>query len=213
MQIANIAEIIAFIISAFFYQKIKDSFLKWLPFYLFFVSVGELFAHYYSGLINSYIYLAITILSILFYNHSYYQLLQSRKKVQQLIILLSSIQLAVSIYLLVFLAHHQSEVHYLLIAMGIELSVIVCIYLYDIFLSDDMQVLLIKQSGFWMSAGVLLFFSGMCFTFAISPIAYDLKIFDTYLLWFIPRTLSLILYSFLVVAVILYKPKHEKKVS
>ncbi len=212
MQIANIAEIIAFIISAFYYQKIKDSFLKWAPFYLLLVSIGELMAHYYHELLNSYIYLIITILSIIFYNHCFYQLLQKRKKVQQLIIVLSSILLAVSIYLFVFINEHQPDVHYLLIAMGIELSLIVCIYLYDIFLSDDMQVLLIKQPGFWMSAGVLLFFSGMCFTFAISPIAlkYDLKIFDTYLLWFIPRTLSVVLYSFLVIAVLLYKPKLEK---
>ena len=212
MQIANIAEIIACIISAFFYQKIKHSFLKWLPLYLLLVSVGELIAHYYSGLLNNYIYITITILTILFYNHCFYQLLQKRKKVQHLIIFLSSILLVIGIYLFVFIAQLQPEVHYLLIALGIELSVIVCIYLYDIFLSDDMQVLLIKQPGFWMSAGVLLFFSGMCFTFAISPIAlkYDLKIFDTYLLWFIPRTLSVILYSFLVIAVILYKPKLEK---
>ncbi len=212
MQIANIAEIIVCIISAFYYQKIKNSFLKWAPFYLFFVSIGELMAHYYAGLPNNYIYLIITILSILFYNHSFYQLLQVRKKIQKLIIILSSILLVESLYLILFMAHHQSDTYYLLIAMGIELSVIACIYLYDIFLSDDMHVLLIKQSGFWMAAGVLLFFSGMCFTFAISPIAlkYDLKIFDTYLLNFIPRTLSVILYSFIAVAVILYKPTTEK---
>ena len=213
MQLAVIAEIIACIISAFYYQKIKDSFLKWLPFYLLFVAVGESMAHYYAGLPNSYIYLTITMLSIIFYNHCFYQLLKGRKKIQQLIVILSSILLAVCIYLFIIINNDHPYIFYMLIAMGIELSVIACIYLYHIFLSDDMQVLLIKQSGFWMSAGVLLFFSGMCFTFAITPIAlkYDLKVFDIYLLQFIPRVLSVILYSFLSIAVFLNKKKNIKK--
>jgi len=66
MQIGNIAEIIACIISAFYYQKIKDSFLKWLPFYLLYVSIGEFAAHYYSGMPNLYIYFSITIMTIFF---------------------------------------------------------------------------------------------------------------------------------------------------
>ena len=73
MQIAVIAEIIACIISAFYYKKIKDSFLKWMPFYLLFVAVGESMAHYYRGLPNNYIYLFITMMSIVFYNHCFYQ--------------------------------------------------------------------------------------------------------------------------------------------
>ncbi len=212
MQIGNIAEIIACIISAFYYQKIKDSFLKWLPFYLLYVSIGEFAAHYYSGMPNLYIYFSITIMTIFFYNYCFYQLLHVRKKIGKLIIVLSSLLLIATIFVSFFLAKYPTSTYYILIAMGIELSLIACIYLYHIFLSDDLQVLLIKQSGFWMAAGVLLFFSGMCFTFAISPIAlkYDLKIFDTYLLRFIPRVLSVLLYSFLSIAVVLYKPNPKQ---
>ncbi len=217
MQIANIAEICACIISAFYYNKIKNSFLKWLPLYLLYVSAFDFFIHYTvpSPRINALIYFSITMLSIIFYNNCFYKLFQHIKKIQNLIIILSSL-LFLAGFLLFFSAEtFQRNSYYLLIVVGIEVSAIACIYLYNLFLSDDLQVLLIKQSGFWMSAGVLLFFSGICFTFAISPIAikYNLKIFDTYLVWFIPRTLSVILYSSLTVAVVLYKPKPKNNIE
>jgi hypothetical protein len=212
MQIAVIAEISACVISAFYYKKIKDSFLKWIPFYLLFVSVGESMAHYYRGLGNAYIYLSIALLSIIFYNDCFYQLLQGKKNIQRFIIVISSILTVTCLYIFMISDAKHNYTYPLVIAMGIELSIIACIYLYHIFLSEDLEILLIKQSGFWMAAGVLLFFSGMCFTFAISPLAlkYDLKIFDTYLLQFIPRVLSVVLYSFLSIAVILNKKGNSK---
>ena len=215
MQIAVIAEISACVISAFYYKKIKDSFLKWIPFYLLFVSVGESMAHYYRGLGNTYIYLSITLLSIAFYNHCFYVLLHGKKSIQRFIIFLSSILIATCLYIFIISDGKHNYMYPLVIAMGIELSVVACIYLYHMFLSEDLEILLIKQASFWMAAGVLLFFSGMCFTFAISPLAlkYDLKIFDTYLLLFIPRVLSVVLYSFLSIAVILHKKKIERSVK
>jgi len=86
-----------------------------------------------------------------------------------------------------------------------------CLYLYRQFMKDDVEDILIKQSGFWMAAGVLLFYSGMCTVYALHPIIDkdNLMIWGTRLHNFFGRVLSVFLYSCLSIALLVWDKKKQ----
>jgi hypothetical protein len=74
-------------------------------------------------------------------------------------------------------------------------------------MEDDLEVLLIRQPGFWIAAGILIFYSGICTVYALHPliVQYNLQIFGMKLHHFVPMVLSVVLYSSLSIAMFLWK--------
>jgi hypothetical protein len=103
-----------------------------------------------------------------------------------------------------------SEYNYkITMVFGIYISVLSCYYLYQQFKEDDLDILLIKQPGFWLAAGLLIFYSGMSTIYALHPFTskYNLEIFGLKLHQFFAQLLSVFLYSCLSAAMLLWKNK------
>lgn len=214
IQINHIAEFIALLVSIYCYKRIKHSFLKWIILYLAIVLTGELIANYIFYIkkgATTFIYIWINIFSILFYNNVFYSLFEKERIVRKIIIVTASILVLISLFLFFFVYNYVEYKNYVLITSGILLSCFACLYLYRQFMKDDVEELLIKQSGFWMAAGVLIFYSGLCMVYALHPIIdkNNLMIFGIKLHNFFGRVLSVFLYSCLSVAVLVWEKKRQ----
>lgn len=212
LKVNHIAELIALIISIFGYKKIKHTYLQWMVPYLFILLVAELVANYLVNIAQkptTSIYLWVNALSIVFYNYCFYHLFEKKRIIQRVIIVSASALVLISIILFFFVANYVEYKNYIIITGGIFLSVFSCLYLYQQFMKEELEVLLIYQPEFWISAGVLLFYSGVCTIYALHPIIArnNLLIFGMKLHNFFAQTLSVFLYSCLSVAALLWKKK------
>lgn len=214
IQINHIAEFIALMVSIFCYKRIKHSYLQWIIPYLALVLTGELIASYIFSIlkgVNTFIYIWINTFSILFYNNVFYNLFEKERIVRKIIIVTASILVLISLFLFFFVHNYMEYKNYVFIVSGILLSCFACLYLYRQFMKDDVEDLLIKQSGFWMAAGVLMFYSGICMVYALHPIIdkNNLMVFGIKLHNFFGRVLSVFLYSCLSVAVLVWEKKRQ----
>jgi hypothetical protein len=95
---------------------------------------------------------------------------------------------------------------------SIVITVLAFIYMYSLATLDG-DIIMTRAPGFWISVGVILFFS----TTAIGYIMVDfirendLRIFGARIYNFVPRLVSLILYSFITVSIVLYKSEVRNK--
>jgi hypothetical protein len=214
IKVNHIVEFIALLVSIFCYKKTKHSYLQWMMPYLAFVLTAELIASYILYIqkgANTYIYIWINTFSIIFYNYCFYNLFEKERIVQKIIIITASVLVSVSLFLFFFVHNYVEYKNYVLIVSGIFLSCFSCLFLYRQFMKDDLEVLLIKQSGFWIAAGVLLFYSGICTIYALHPLIEknNLLVFGMKLHNFFARALSVFLYFCLSAAILVWEKKRS----
>lgn len=209
----NILELVSLLIVFYCYPYIRYSFMKYfLPFLLFiFIAEGIASLQIIRANIRSNIGLQylISIVETIFYGYIFYNL--SSKNGFKKVILIHSISFfLIYISSFFFLGNKVGVFTICLTLYGFFLSIIAIGHIYNKFI-DEEYLDIVKDPGFWIAFGVTIFFSGI----SIALILYEfilknnLNLFGVKLYNFIPRVLSIILYSSISIAIILCKKKNK----
>ncbi len=208
--IHNITELIALVIAIVYYHYLKGSFMKWVLPFLVFIFLAELFiTEKYFTLIkpNVIVQYTIGIIESIFYGYLFYN--YSGRKILKKIILYFVI-LSVCMFLIGLSFYTKDYSFFLpaLIVIGFFLALFALTFIYTKFIDDD-NTILINEPGFWIAFGVSLFFAGTSIVFSLYDLILknNLDIFGVKLYNFIPRILSVVLYSSISIAIILCKKK------
>ena len=208
----NIFELISVITAVIYYRSIKGSYMKWfLPFLslIFFFEILAFYRWYISKQSTISINYLIGIIEAVFYSYIFYNISKGRNMKK---IIFFFIPFSFFSYLFSYFFSHDKHSYffYVTIFSGFFLAFFAIVYLYQLFL-DDMKIIPLQIPGFWISLGVALFFSGVSIVFSLHEIVTtnDLTILGVRLYNFIPRVLSVILYSCISIAIILCKKKNR----
>jgi hypothetical protein len=201
----HIAEFLALLTSIIFYRSLKKGKLKSLPFFLLFILLIELTGRYLrkelhvpnTGLYNFSIPVEYSYYLFLFRLHSR----QSFKKFYVYCILLLFV-----LALYYFLATPLIEFHsYVLLAGQIMVIAASCLYIYQVFSSND-ELPLYRHYFFWFVTGALLFNLGEFSYFLLYPSIHKsgLDNFD-HLFRLINNNLLLLLYLTYIICILMYR--------
>lgn len=186
--------------------------MKWILPFLLIVSIGEIIANYQNSILKVQAVTAnylIAVIESAFYGFIFYRLTNARffKKVIIAIVIISELGYICGYY---FDSTSLSYFFPNIIFSGFLIATISLVYIYLRFSEDD-KSLLISESGFWMAAGVTLFYSGASISFAFYESIYrnNLSLFGEKLLNIAPRFLSIILYICISISIILCKQKKK----
>lgn len=208
----NITELISFLVALVCYPSIKNSFMKWfLPFLgiIFFCEILTYYLWYVQKQSTISINLLLIIIENFFYGFIFIRITNSYgvKKLISCFIFLSLITYLLS---LLYFRGNRDYFFYTTVFSGFFLSAFALNYLYQMFSSQN-YIIPFVDPGFWIAFGVSLFFSGASIVFSLSSfiLKNDLNLFGVKLYNFIPRILSIILYSSISIAIILCKKKNK----
>ncbi len=208
----NIFEFISLLVAIIYYRYLKVNYMKWFLPFLGFIFVGEMIS-IYRGIIlrinTITISHLIAIVETIFYGFIFYQLTQQRllKKCIQFLV-----PFIVVCYLSSLMINKKDFSYFALIitVSGFFFAAIALIYLYEKF-SDDNDIILISEPGFWIAVGVTLFYSGISISFSLYDyiLKHNLNVYGVKLYKLAPRIFSIILYSCISISIILCKKKSK----
>lgn len=197
------------------FKKLKKSYMfSFIPF-LAFVLLVELIASYvvWNGALNNmYLYnfaypamIAFYSIILLKFNSN-----EAQKKLQIVFL---------GLYLIPYVGYNVIYDQWLtftpsLFAFGsLELIVFSCIYFYHYLRNDYPPEDKEHISGLWIAVGILIFYSGVFIVFSLHKyiVAFNLRIGGIKLHNFIPRVLSIPLYSCFIVSFLIWKPNPARK--
>jgi hypothetical protein len=215
----HISELQSFLVACYYYRDLRDSFMRWFTPYLGFVFFADfsiyvqlkVFHFPYSGYPRMTLYM-ILILQAFFYGYIFYELTDSR--ILKKAVVFMWLACIPTFLLSFFLGNNETSKDLMLpvITSNIFLAVIALFYLYLIILKND-NINLVCEHSWWLAVGIAVFSSCV----SIGHLLYDfilqnnLRLFGTYLYNVIPQFMSLILYSFISVSIILYVKKAKRK--
>jgi hypothetical protein len=188
--------------------------MKWFLPFMGFIFISELYMIFQTRVLREEpikINFIIAIVESFFYGFIFYQLFENKffKKC-----LLVFTYLSVLLYVVAYLYNGKTLKYFLDVIMiyGFGLTAFAMLYLVNNF-TDDSKSRYLTQSGFWISVGIALFYSGVSVAF---PFFYFIKenninILGEKIVIIIPRVLCFILYLCLSISIILCK--RQTKVS
>jgi hypothetical protein len=198
-------EAISLIVAVVYYKKIRRSFMKWFLPFLVVIFVGEIFA--YQGNLGFYFTYLLSSLESIFYCYIFYNLIDNGP-VRRIMTFLTIIVLVGFLAGFLFFDVSRRYMGFFMkvrIAGSLLTAFYALFYLYTRFVKDEHNRL-IKDSGFWIAFGVILYSAGLSFIFSLYSIIVEqrLMLFGEFLYRLIPRLLCVILYSSLSISIILY---------
>jgi len=201
-------EFLGLFISALYFGKLSKSFLALFLPYLLLLLLVELFAVYLYRTYQQptgWMYNLLNLVSHIFYAHVFYKYAEEYKH-KRFIILLTCCYLtgSVTYYLSTSFFNFSNAV----IAAGGVLQVIFsCLYFYVYLQNDNYVKEKHYSSGLWIASGVLIFYSGIaiCFSLYYYILLNNLNVYNLPLYNVIPRYLSIILYSCISIALLIWK--------
>ncbi len=209
----NILELISLIIAFLYYPSIKGCFMKFfLPFLLFIFiaeAIASLFVIRDDVRSNIGLQYLISIVETIFYGYIFYNL-SDKKWIKKVALLQSSCFFLIYISSFFFLGRDVNIFTLCLTLYGFSLSIIAILHIYNKFI-DEEYIDIVKDSGFWIAFGISIFFSGISIVLMLHEfiLKNNLNLFGIKLYNFIPRVLSIILYSSISIAIILCKKKNK----
>lgn len=200
-------ELLSLLIAVFSISKLKNSFLWVFVPYLFITLGTELTANYCFNVLRystAWMYNILNIISQVFYAYIFYRFSFEKEHKQTLILL-------TSVYILVALVYYACTAfafnNYILVIGGVIQIVFACLHFYGYLQNDNFVSERHYSAGLWIASGVLIFYAGV--TICLSLYNYiwlnNLTIFNLPLYNVIPRYLSIILYSCISIALIIWK--------
>lgn len=211
--IHNIAELIALAISIYYYQYLRNTFMKWILPFLIFIFLGELankyfFLNYlkYQSIMLSY---TIGIVESVFYSYIFYRMTDS-SLLRKIIVLSATLIILIDVLGFIFFQQNITYSINSLIFSGFAFSFIALAYIYIRFTTDN-QAIILNDPGFWIAFGVSLFFSGASIVFCLHDfiVKHDLNLFGIRLYNIVPRILCVVLYLSISVAIILCRKQRK----
>jgi hypothetical protein len=211
-------EVLAFVISLFVFKKNKGSFIQWMSLYLFYTAGNELLAHYMYGVLlksTTHLFIWYHVITTIFYTYIFgclFNQIKYHKYVRHVIWVISSVIIFSFLFMLFFVSNYVEYKYRLQIVLYFYLCILSVFYLYKEFTNDSLDELLVRKSGFWIAAGLLLFYSTLSIVTTLHPTTAknNIFIFGLPIHLFFASILSVILYSCLSVAMIVWKKPSPK---
>jgi hypothetical protein len=207
IYIHHFFELAACITVVYLYKYLRKSFMKWFLPFLILVCVGEIIAHIYW--LSFYMNYIIGIAEAVFYGFIFYNLIEGRRSKLGIIFLMT---LVIIIYFITY-AFFDTRPYLTyffknLIFFGFLMTVISLGYLFQLFRKDDR---IVKDPGFWIALGVIVFFSGTSIVFSLYTygIKNNLYLFGEGLHRIIPRFLSVLLYGSFIVSILMCRKDED----
>jgi hypothetical protein len=199
---------LSLLIAAIYFTKLKRSFLSLFLPYLLITLLLEIVADY---LYQSYkhptggIYNLLNLASHVFYAHIFYSY-SNVYKYKRFIVLVTSVYLTGSLtyYLSTSFYNFSNEV---LAAGGLLQVILACLYFYEFQQNRKSLHRQHYRSGIWIASGVLLFYAGItiCYSLYQYILIQNFSFLDQPLQNAVPRLLSIILYSCIAIALLIWK--------
>lgn len=203
-------EFLSLCVALYSYKRLKNSYMFWFIPFLGITFFSEVSSDYIYHTYQSSTYWIFSILipiTTLFYGYIFYCLIKD-KRLKTIFNVLALIYLVANVY---FLATTDSFSTAIILISSVVLITLSCYYFYRCLLDDvDLNAFDVK-SGLWFSAGVLIFYTGICIVFSLFDYirAHHLTVNGVSLYNFIPRVLSIILYGCLIVAFFLWRKPQQ----
>ncbi len=179
--------------------------MKWFLPFLGFVFFAELSAKFITH--NIQVYYFISMVELCFYSYIFYHL---NNKVFFKKLILFFVPLGEIGYAITFLLYgsNYTYFHINLIVSGFFLAAIALLYLYTLVINDK-ETVITSEPGFWIAAGVSLFFSSASISFSLYDfiVKNDIYLFGLRLHQFIPQALCIVLYLCISMGLLLLKKK------
>ena len=214
ISLSIIAEFLSLSVALFCFRQLKGSiYFYFIPF-LFFLVYGEIGAVYFYYNVpesylngNTHIYLWISIFEIIFYSYLFYHFF-SNKLMKKLILAIAFLVVNFYLFLFFFYTVYVEAFYYVLTLVGIYLTLLSCIFFYQLFQRDEEGEAL-SSPDLWIVSGIFVFFTGTCLTFVLHKTLTgpDRWLFGQPLYNLIPQVLSIILYGFFAKAFMLCRKK------
>lgn len=207
-------ELLSLIVSIICLSRIRSLYFIWFIPFLAITLFTELFAnytYYIKHLHTGWMYNLLNPVTQTFYTYIFYKLAKS-KTYRVFLVTCNSIYIAFYIIYYMIFSNINDFNNYLIAVGAVQQVIFACAFFYECLQNDqviDDQV----RSGLWIAAGLLIFYSGvaLCLTLFDFIKKNNLEIAGLPLYNFIPRFLSLILYSCLSVSFILWKRSMTRK--
>ncbi len=207
-------EFVALIIALFSYQKFKGTYMVWFIPFLALTFLTEfinniLFTSY--GIHTAWSYNFSGIIQVSFYTYIFINLAETKKHKQLLLVSHLMYTGFFCIYLTVT-QHWRAFSQDAALFGFIEMVLFSCGFFYQC-LREDYDIANQKyKTGLWITAGVLIFYSGVsiCFSLYDYIVKYDLRLNGRRLYGIIPQYLCIILYGCLSISFILWKKPVKK---
>nr|MBC7613289.1 hypothetical protein [Pseudopedobacter sp.] len=203
-------EFLALCVAIFSYAKLKNSFMVWFIPFLLFTFISEISSdiiYRKYGLATDWIYNILSPLTIVFYGYIFYSFID-KKKFKHMFLFAGLIYLLINIYVVLT----SSKFNITLLIIGALIQIILsCYYFYSCLLNDiDLNSYKVK-SGLWIASGVLVFFAGISIVYSLLDFIreHHLNIGGVALYNFVPRCLSIILYTCISIALLKWKKPQE----
>jgi hypothetical protein len=212
----HISELQAFLVACYYYRYLRGSFMKWLAPFLGFIFFADVSIYIQSILLDLeypvVTFYLLQVIQTVFYGYFFSKLADS-KIVRRLVILMWFICIPSYVLNFFFSGNSTSKnLQIIMVLSNIFIAVLSIIYVYLIIIRND-GIKLTDEPGWWIAIGVSLFSSCVC----IGQILYkvirqnNLRLFGMYLYNLIPQLMSLILYSFISISIILYARRAKQK--
>lgn len=185
--------------------------------YLFYTTGNEVYGHYLHGMLHKSttpLFIWYHVFTTVFYTFIFQNLfkqLKHSKYVNIIMWIVSSSIIFSFIFIFFFVSNYVEYKYRLQIVLYFYLCILAAFYLYKEFTNDSLDELLIKKSGFWIAAGLLLFYSAISVVYALHPTASknNIYILGLPIHLFFANILSVILYTCLSVAMIVWSPSQK----
>lgn len=210
-------EISSFVISLFVLNKNKGSFIQWMSLYLLYTVVNEACGYYLHDVLHKSttpLFIWYHVITAVFYTFIFQNLFKQLKHFKYVSIIMwivSSCIISSFIFIFLFVSNYVEYKYRLQIVLYFYLCILAAFYLYKEFTNDSLDELLIKKSGFWIAAGLLLFYSAISVVHAMHPTASknNIYIMGLPIHLFFANILSIILYTCLSIAMIVWAPSQK----
>lgn len=206
-SIQHYFEFLSLLVSLLCLKKLKNSFMIFFVPYLLLILEIEILAKYLHvtyALSTGWMYNILNLISHFFFAFIFY-MFSTAKEHRQTIILLTATYIISSLTYYFYTSFAFNN--YIIAYGGIIQVIFACIHFYEYLLHDYYVKEKHYSAGLFIAAGVLIFYSGItiCLSLYNYILLNQLMIFNTPLYNIIPRYLSIILYSCISIALIVWR--------
>jgi len=201
-------EFLSLLIAIIYIGKLRNSFLVlFVPYLLItlLVELGAAYIYHTYSMPTGWMYNFLNLLSHGFYAFLFYQFSIVFKH-KRIIIILTGIYLTGSLTYYLSTSFYVFS-NYVIAAGGILQVILSCLHFYEYLQNDDYVKERHYSSGLWIASGLLMFYSGItiCFSLYNYILLNNLSVFNLPLYNIIPRSLSIILYCCISIALMIWK--------
>jgi hypothetical protein len=215
LGIHHLFELLGFLACLYNAGKFRHSFVyAFLPFLLInlLVEAGSNILHYTFNMDTQMVYYVFNLVTVIFYGTFFYRYLPSARIKDFILLSLTLYALFDLAYPFLFGFIKHSGIFFITIG-AILLVVYACFFFYHYLQLDEYENLAEKNSMLWISAGILIFYSGIAVIFSMFDfiVAHKLVFMGKPIYNIVPRYLSVILYSCFSIAFFVWPAPSKNK--